>query len=74
MPMRGQLPITLTLADEIRRSIGTIWDEIGPLAKDEDLLTVCAVSAIGLVLSAAFTVAFRFTSESVELLARAFGG
>ena len=58
MPIRGELPIRLTSADEMRRLSGTIGDEIASLAKDMDFLAVCLASAIGLAFSLAFVIAF----------------
>jgi hypothetical protein len=74
MIRRGEFPVTLTPADEIRRSIGTVWDAIILVAKDKDLLAVCAVSAIGLILSLAFAMAPSISRESAELFARALAG
>ena len=73
MRRRGEFPVTLTPADEIRRSIGTIWDAVILVAMDKNLLAVCAVSAIGLVLSLVFAMAPSVASKSVELFADAAG-
>jgi len=74
MTRRGEFPITFSPADEIRRSIGTIWAAIILVARDRDLLAVCIVSAIGLALSLAFAMAPSVTSKSLQLFAQALAG
>ena len=73
MTIRREFPVALTPADEIRRSLATIWNAVIRVAKDKDLLTLGAVSAIGLILSLAFAMAPSITSKSVELFADAAG-
>ena len=73
MTRRGEFPITFSPADEIRRSIGTIWAII-LVARDRDLLAVCIVSAIGLALFLAFAMAPSVTSKSLQLFAQALAG
>jgi hypothetical protein len=68
---RGEIPITLTAADETRRSIGIIRDAVAALAKDQDLVAVCIVSAIGLAFSVAFALAPPVTGDSIQLFAEA---
>jgi hypothetical protein len=74
MTRRGEVPITLTSADEAHGTIGIIWDAIAALAKDKNLLTVCIVSAIGLAFTLALAMAPRGTSKSLDLFAQAGGG
>jgi hypothetical protein len=74
MIRRGAFPVAFTAADDIRRSIATLWDAIILVANDRNLLTVSAVSAIGLILSLLFAMSPSVTSQSVELFAQAAGG
>jgi hypothetical protein len=73
MIRRGEFPVASIAADEMRRSLGTIWNAVILLAKDKDLLAVCAVSAIGLMVSLAFAMSPSVTSKSAELFAQAAG-
>ncbi|HEY7301330.1 MAG TPA: hypothetical protein VH684_25855 [Xanthobacteraceae bacterium] len=60
MTTREDFPVALApaaSADEIRRSIGTLWDAVIPIVWDRDLLAVCAFSAVGLILCLAFAMA-----------------
>jgi hypothetical protein len=70
MATRGEVPIALAPVEKIRRSIGTIQDEIPPLGEHKGLLAVCAVAAIGVAILVGLIFATMTSSGSFALFCR----
>ncbi len=73
VPMRRELSIEILAAGDGNRSVGTIRDQILPLAKHANLLAVCAITLIGLIAALGFALVRPVPSDGVALFAQMGG-
>jgi hypothetical protein len=67
MATRGEVPIALASVEKIRRSIGTIRDEIPPRGEHKGLLAASVVAAMGVAILAGLVFATVTSSGSLAL-------